>query len=100
MVHFKKEDVNCLVEAYKQERDQFMENTNVLKLTLAQKAFDDNHTSFSSFNVVILITLFFPKRLTAKLQQLAVTNVAMFQQQDVREVTVAGMVCIQATQLQ
>ena len=71
--------------------------------TLARMAFDDNHTSFSSFNVVprsILITWFFPKRLTAKLQQLAMTNAFVFQQQDVRDVTVAGMVCIQATQLQ
>ena len=41
-----------------------------------------------------------PKRLKAKLQQLAVTNAVMFQQQDVCEVTVAGVVCIQATQLQ
>ena len=135
----KREDVNCLIEVYKQEKDQFMENTTVFDFqqsvlstaeltvegkesieitvskkwvramtlkdvqTLARMAFDDNHTSFSSFNVVprsILITWFFPKRLTAKLQQLAMTNAFVFQQQDVRDVTVAGMVCIQATQLQ
>ena len=136
----KKKKVNRLFEAYKQERDQFMESTTVLEFqqaiastaelaipegkesikitvskkwakartlkdvqTLAQMGFDDNHTSFCSFNVVprsILITWFFPKRLKAKLQQIAVTNASVFQQQDVREVTVAGMVCIQATQLQ
>ena len=69
--------------------------------TLAKNWFDDNHTSFINFNVIprsIVITWFFPKRLTAKLQQLAVTNAAVFCQQGVYEVTVAGKICIQATQ--
>ena len=69
--------------------------------TLAKNGFDDNHTSFINFNVVprsIVITWFFPKRLTAKLQQLAITNSAVFCQQGVYEVTVAGKICIQATQ--
>ena len=62
-------------------------------MTLAERAFEENRATFISFNVVpksILITWFFPKRLEAMLQRLVVTNSALFRQQDVDKVTVAG----------
>ena len=70
-------------------------NRKTLKdvMTLAEKGFEESHTTFISFNVIpksILITWFFPRRLEATVRQLTVKNSSLFQEQDIEEVTVAG----------
>ena len=63
--------------------------------SLAGHAFGEYHESFVCLHVKpgsIIITWFFPKRLTEELEQLAKANEAVFKQAGVEEVTLAGKV--------
>ena len=124
------EEIKCLIAAYKQKTDAFIESTTVLEfqqavsstaefavpeekesikievsknwakekklkdvISLAQRVFGDNYTSFIGFHVEarmgsIFIKWLFPKRLEAKLQELVLRRRAMFRQKDVRKVKV------------
>ena len=62
---------------------------------LAGRAFGDYYRSFVNLRVIagsVVITWFFPKSLTDELEQQAQANGAVFKQEGVEEVTIAGRV--------
>lgn len=82
---------------------QYLANKNTLKdmEVLAGKAFGDYYKSFVRLNVVagsILVSWIFPSILVAQLQQLAMTNAAVFTSAEVETVMVSGIVVFVNTQ--